>query len=104
MSGTRAEWKEFSKGVARLHAARTGIGENAGTYEDIKAAYKEMSGLWGQAHHIRAFGSFLLDVFCMNGEVEGDVERVFTIDYTDGKGRAQTMSVGTPAPDMDWSR
>ena len=60
--------------------ATVGTGENPGNFEDIKDAYNKMKRLWAQVHHIRAFGTFLLDVFAVTGDVEGDVERVLTVD------------------------
>ena len=110
---TRAHWKQFVRGVHALHTAR----DQKGDLDDIKRAYSDMKCLWGQAHHIRAFGAFLLYMAAHHsdtwndarhgndkpqGEKRHTVERVFTVTCQDDKDAVQTEHMSTAVPELLW--
>lgn len=89
-SKTRDRWDRFSAGIRSLKGAI----DQARPYEKIKESYRDIGPLFAQAHWVKGLGALLLDLLRARPELLSHVERICTVEYTEG-GKKKVENIST---------
>jgi len=88
---TQSNWQFLGKGIVKLYA---GISQGLPYNQVVDQAFKNMTAFWEQSHHVRAFGHYLLENAASYPHLDG-VSSVLTVDYKDGHGKNQSLTIAS---------
>ena len=87
---TRDNWHRFAAGMQILEGA---IAEGR-AYAKVQECYRKIRPLFAQSHHVKGLGVLLLDLLGSRPELYSHVERICTVEYSEG-GRKMIESIST---------